>query len=118
LMRRKKYFVAIFSLSTDPRLTMRAHLSRSKGAGTHDLMHLPFKQFEGGESRRCVGIARREFFRFVSVCGANYVDTVFTIAGRTGKKNFSSFVLLLHPDEMLIQCDRPLLPRLYRPAQN
>jgi hypothetical protein len=42
----------------------------------------------------------------------NHVNPVFSIGGWTGKENFPRFMLRLHPNQMLVQADRPLSPRL------
>jgi hypothetical protein len=81
-------------------------------------MHLPFKQFEGAKSRRCIGITSGNLLCFLLRLRTNDVDSVFSIGGWSGKQNFPRMMLLLHPDQVLIKINRPLVSRLRWPAQN
>src|SRR5512135_812875 len=101
-----------------PPLSKGSHCRRAERTDAHDLMHLPFEQVESGKTRGRIRIAGGDLFGLRSVAAANHVDAVLAIRRRPGKKNLARFMLLLHPDQMLIQSDRPLLARLDWPAQN
>jgi len=68
---------------------MRAHFRRCERPRAHDLMHFPLEQIEGAKARRRVRIAGGDFLRFVFGSGADDVDAVLPVRGRTGEKNFT-----------------------------
>src|SRR6266498_164074 len=89
-----------------------ARISAAVNGPAPIIWHFPFEQIEGAKAGRCVGIGRGDLLRFVFSGGADHVNSIFSIGGWTGKENFPRFMLRLHPNQMLVQADRPLFPRL------
>src|SRR5690349_19302014 len=97
---------------------MGAHFSRRKWPDSHDLMHLPFKQFEGAKSGRRIRVTGGDLFCFLLRVRTNDIDSVSPVGSRSGKQNLPRMMLLLHPDQVLVKRDRPLVARLRWPAQD
>src|SRR5262249_8453878 len=98
-------------LSETP-LAVRGQLGGAEWADAHDLVDLPLEQLEGAAARRGVGIAAGNALRFLWRIGADQVHPDLSVRRGAGQDDLAGVVLLLHPDEMLVERDRPLVAGL------
>src|SRR5215216_2993604 len=91
------------------RLAVRVQLGSAEWTDAHDLMDLPLEQLEGATAGRGVRIAAGDALGFLPRSSADEVHPDLPVRRGTGQHNRAGLVLLLHPDEMLVQRDRPLV---------
>src|SRR5262245_24153878 len=84
----------------------------------HDLVHFPLDQLESRKASHRVGIACGDLLSLLPRSSADNVNTELAIGRRTREENFSAFMLLFHPDQMLVQGDSPLFARFHRTSKH
>src|SRR5947208_3929742 len=100
------------------KLVVAAQFRRRERAHAHDLVKFPFEEIEGTESRCCIWITGRDFLGLVLGIGTYYINTEFPISRGTREENRSGFMLLFHPNQMLVQTHRPFFTGFYRSPKN